>query len=209
MKRKIFVLGDSISIEYGPYLRECLGKQFDYDRKRGEEALIDLNQPVGANGGDSNCVLEYLREQTEMKIHYDILLLNCGLHDIRTNIDTKEKQVPQEVYRNNLENIMELCSCSTKKTIWISTTPVDDAQHAKYEKTFRRYNEDIKQYNKIAENIMGQYKIPIIDLYGYTIGLGNQLYYDHVHYREEIRALQGAFIAENIRLLLQSEYIVL
>ena len=206
MKRRIFVLGDSISIQYGPYLRECLGEQFNYDRKRGDEALIDLNQPIGANGGDSSCVLDYLKEQAKIKNFYDILLLNCGLHDIRINIDTGEKQVCQKNYQNNLVSIMDICIPLTRKTIWISTTPVNDAQHARHEKTFMRSNEDVKQYNKIAESIMDQYNIPMIDLYGYTIGLGNQLYYDHVHYKEDIRALQGVFIADNIRRLLQSEY---
>ncbi|KIE48240.1 hypothetical protein U732_4009 [Clostridium argentinense CDC 2741] len=62
--RSLFVIGDSISIHYGPYLREMIKDKFAYDRKRGlEHALIDLDKPVGANIGDSSMVLEYLQEE--------------------------------------------------------------------------------------------------------------------------------------------------
>ncbi|MEM7108775.1 MAG: hypothetical protein AAF519_11155, partial [Bacteroidota bacterium] len=60
---KIFVIGDSISIHYGPYLAQYLGTDFQYARKGDNgEAFKNLDIPVGANGGDSRMVLDYLRE---------------------------------------------------------------------------------------------------------------------------------------------------
>ena len=35
MKHKVFVIGDSVSIHYGPYLKTMIVDKFDYDRKRG------------------------------------------------------------------------------------------------------------------------------------------------------------------------------
>lgn len=32
---RLFVIGDSISIHYGPHLQRLLGATFDYDRKGG------------------------------------------------------------------------------------------------------------------------------------------------------------------------------
>lgn len=57
-KRKIFVIGDSVSIHYGPYLKKMIKHKFEYDRKRGmEDALTDLDRPIGANAGDSGVVM--------------------------------------------------------------------------------------------------------------------------------------------------------
>ena len=60
-KKKVFVIGDSISIQYGPYLKKFIEGKYLYDRKRDNgEAMQDLNKPVGANGGDSRMVVDYL-----------------------------------------------------------------------------------------------------------------------------------------------------
>lgn len=49
---RLFVIGDSISIFYGPYLKKYVEGKFDYDRKRDKgEAMKNLDNPVGANGG--------------------------------------------------------------------------------------------------------------------------------------------------------------
>ncbi len=50
-------------------------------------------------------------------------------------------------------------------------------------------------YNAIAESVMNNNKIPIIDLYSFTLNLGDDPYCDHVHFKENIRQLQAAFIA--------------
>ena len=83
-RRDVFIIGDSISIHYGPYLKKYISNNYNYDRKRGlEVALKDLDNPVGANAGDSRMVLQYLKEEQEKETKYDVLLINCGDHDIR------------------------------------------------------------------------------------------------------------------------------
>lgn len=62
--RQLFILGDSISIHYGPYLEQMVKKHFIYARKEGlNEALKNLDYPTGANGGDSSMVRAYLQER--------------------------------------------------------------------------------------------------------------------------------------------------
>jgi lysophospholipase L1-like esterase len=80
---RIYVLGDSISIQYGLYLQKYLEGVMEYNRKQGdEEALLNLDKPQGANGGDSGMVLSFLRARAASGgIDADLLLLNCGLHD--------------------------------------------------------------------------------------------------------------------------------
>jgi len=60
--KKLYVIGDSISMHYGPDLEAMLESVMAYSRKSGqEEALKNLDRPAGANGGDSSMVLAYLR----------------------------------------------------------------------------------------------------------------------------------------------------
>ena len=93
----LFVVGDSISVQYGPYLEQYLKGRFDYVRRGGEDelAVINLNIPQGANRGDSTMVLAYLQaRQNYDPINADLLMINCGLHDIKTDPTTRARIVP-------------------------------------------------------------------------------------------------------------------
>ncbi len=199
-KPEVFVIGDSISIQYGPYLEGALGDDFLYARKSGEEeALKDLDHPQGANGGDSSMVLDYVTTMmTDDSFKPDLLLLNSGLHDIKSDPESGEKQVPLEQYRENLLNIIGLLSQRGIRLIWIRTTPVDDERHNSMCKGFYRFSCDVRDYNNAADSIMHSYGIPVIDLHEYTLRLDGELYCDKVHFTDEVRKAQGEYIAQNI-----------
>ena len=186
--KKLFVIGDSISIHYGPYLKEYLRGKMEYGRKGENGEVGDINQVSDMNGGDSCHVLEYLREMKQSD--YDILMLNCGLHDIKT---TEGRQVEPVQYEENLRAILD--TVSPQKVVWVTTTPVDDEQHHAHMKHFSRYNKDVVLYNEIAARVMRENHVSIIDLYHFTEQLGTDIYADHVHYIEEVRKLQAAYIA--------------
>ena len=61
-----------------------------------------------------------------------------------------------------------------------------------------RFAKDLKEYNRIADSIFTAHKIPIIDLHDFTQNLGDKHFTDHVHYDEEARKLQAAFIAGSL-----------
>jgi hypothetical protein len=66
-KKTVFVIGDSISIHYGPFLKKMVNEKYNYDRKGNmEDALKNLDKAIGANGGDSSMVLEYLNSHDEI-----------------------------------------------------------------------------------------------------------------------------------------------
>lgn len=192
--RTVFVIGDSISIHYGPYLRTMLAGR--YDRKQGErQALIDLDKPAGGNGGDSSRVLNYLSQEREKGVAYDILLINCGLHDIKTNPGTEAKQIPIEDYRENLRRIAALARQMANDVVWIRTTDAVEEIHNTPNVPFRRFHADVVRYNEAADHIFGDAGIPILDLYGFSRTFGNAAFCDHVHNTEEVRRQQAAFIA--------------
>lgn len=195
-KRNLFIIGDSVSIHYGPYLKKMTEYKFNYDRKRGiEQALEDLDTPIGANAGDSKMVLQYLQEEYAKNTKYDILIINCGLHDVRVDRLTNKIQVELKEYEMNLSKIIEVSKSMANKTIWVGLTPVIDEIHNSRKEGFLRYNKDVVKYDTVAMKIMKALKIPCIDMYNFTQSLGEDVYSDHVHFKNQVRKLHAAFIA--------------
>jgi lysophospholipase L1-like esterase len=196
----IFLIGDSISIHYGPALESALrGTGIHYSRKEGVDAAKqNMDQALGANGGDSSRVLAYLRHclAEGPAITADTLVINCGLHDIKTDPATGAKQVPLEDYGKNLEAIVELVSKTMgRRLIWMRTTPCDENIHNARSKSFYRFAADCAAYNRAADAIMAAHGVPEIDLFTFTQNLGPELFCDHVHFLEPVRHRQAAVIA--------------
>jgi len=196
--RKLYVLGDSISVHYGPYLAQMLRGVLAYGRKEPVAQLSpDLPYPADANGGDSNMVLAYLREHLAV-FSPDPLLLNCGLYDLRTDPQDGAKQVPPDRYRANLHEIAQLVGRHTVRAFWVRTTPLDDEARNSRSVGFHRFHRDVILYNEIADAAFERAGVPIIDLYTFTLNLGDGLYCDHVHFTTRVRELQAAYIAGSL-----------
>ncbi|WP_317964671.1 hypothetical protein [Paenibacillus sp. CCS19] len=55
-------------------------------------------------------------------MRYDLLLLNCGLHDIKSDPATESKQVPIQQYRDNLAQIVAISREMSTELISVRTT---------------------------------------------------------------------------------------
>jgi len=196
---RVFLIGDSISIYYTPYLAKYLEGYYTFDRKTGiDESMRNLDIATGANGGDSKMVLDYLTTRiTDPAFQPDILLINCGLHDIKRDMVNGTAQVDSVHYRSNLEEIFTLASRKKIKVIWISTTPVVDSIHNAKAKDYTRHEKDVEAYNAIAADISSRHHATVIDLFTFTKKLDTtaRYYIDHVHFNDATRRLQAAFIA--------------
>jgi hypothetical protein len=202
--KRLFLLGDSISLHYGPFLGNYLEGRCTVRGKEGEgEALNNLDTPMGGNGGDSGMELEYLSRRPDA-MDCDIFLFNCGLHDIKGDLQTGGLQVPVERYQANLEAICALLEKHPLKAAFIRSTPVDDFLHARRNRSFSRKNADLTRYNALADKIMEARGIPRIDLYGFTRSLGSGIFQDHIHFIPEVRRLQAAYIGGAVDILLGS-----
>src|SRR5690606_29308428 len=97
-----FLIGDSISVHYGPFLEQYLADLVIIQRKDGdEEALKDLDIPAGASGGDSRMVLDFLKVKVlDTDFRPDYFIFNYGLHDIKHNPPNGEIQVSLDQYKS-------------------------------------------------------------------------------------------------------------
>jgi hypothetical protein len=151
---KLFLIGDSISVQYSSFLEKYVDGFVLFDRKRDDgQVEKDFDVPTGANGGDSQMVPAYLRTKVkDPSSNPDYLLLTCGLHNIRRNSSTNKIQVEEQQYGENLDAIIEMLRGKSIQLIWIRTTPVVDSIHNVRQHPFCRYSADLLLYNKIAEN---------------------------------------------------------
>ena len=193
----LYLIGDSISLHYGPYLQAYLDGVMTYARKEGEdEALLNLDNPQGANGGDSGMVRAFLAAKVAAgDLDADLLLVNAGLHDIKTDPVTGARQVPLDQYTANLRAIVDLAETLPARLVWIRTTPCDERVHNRPDMAFHRFAADCDAYNAAADAVMAAAGVPVIDLHTFTRNLGPDLYCDHVHFHEHVREKQAAFIA--------------
>jgi len=199
MKKQLFVLGDSISMHYGPFLETFVADRFTCTRKGEKNADPgDLNLGNDINGGDSALVRKYLDARIARGFKPDLLLLNCGLHDIKTDPASGAKQVSIIPYEENLMAISRLLQMAGIQTVWVRTTPVDETIHNRIVDAFWRFDQDVGAYNAVADAVFIAAGTPMIDLYGFTKALGGHPFCDHVHFTEEVRRLQAAFIAGHL-----------
>lgn len=203
----LFVLGDSISINYGPYLSALLPDGWHYARKT---AIPGTTFALSENGKDSDTCRQYLEYRfAQGGFAPDVLLLNCGLHDIKRDPVTDKRQVSAEDYSENLRVMRDLLHAKGIRLIWVNTTPVDDAHHARHSAEFVRRNADVIAVNTAAAAIFDAHSIPTIDLYGFTshlTAIEQPLYGDHVHFTEAVCRMQAAYIAGALVSLHEERY---
>jgi len=196
---KVLLIGDSISLDYGTYLPNFLDEGIHvYDKPGRDEAYKDLDTPLGGNGGDSSMVLSYLRElQEQKKLNCDLFVFNCGLHDIKRSRETDDIQVPIDEYIKNLHSILDIMQAHHIPTVYINSTPSATERYGRI-RSFYRLTEDMPVYNRAAQQVMVERKIPVIDLFAFTCALGltgDDLFRDHTHFLPEVIQLHAAHIA--------------
>lgn len=206
--KQLYVIGDSISIEYGPSLEAALSPGIAYARKEGlNEAMANLDIPTGANGGDSSMVLAFLKTLcADPAFQPDILAINAGLHDMKCAADGSH-QIELDAYRANLSAMVSLCAERQTTMVWIRTTPIDDVM-ALRNPSFSRCQADVDRYNAVADEVMTGGAVPMLDLHGMTANLEIDepiLWRDHAHFHPSVYTAQGQWLAARISAILLAD----
>ena len=148
---KVLLAGDSISFGYGPHVQA---------RFNGVCEVTNLP----ANSGTSANLLAHLDEWL-VRPAFDIIHLNCGLHDLARERNAAGPRVGLEQYEANLREIFRRLKRETRSLLaWATITPVIDERHAA-RKGFDRYEKDVEAYNVAALRAAQAAGLPVDDLH--------------------------------------------
>ena len=167
--KKVLLLGDSIRIHYGRYVKLALERE------------AEVLQP------EDNCrFAEYLLRHlhlvhTTLKLDdtVDAVHWNAGLWDELVMPDG-EPLTPPEVYRYYLDRISRnLRSLYPRaKIIFATSTAVIESSCG----TYKHYNRQIREYNAIGKEIALAHGFQINDLYALTENIPAEYHSDNTHF---------------------------
>ena len=184
--KKVLLIGDSISMGYGPHVEALLAAKAEVRRNPGNAGDTD-NTLAG--------VAAWLAEFPPDVVHF-----NCGLHDIKGNRKTGARQVPLDRYVRNLPKILDILRGSGAALIWATTTPVVEDKH-QASRDFDRLNRDVDVYNAAARSIVQAAGVVLDDLHAAVTrkGIDTIIAPDGVHFTEDGYRYLGQVVAECIR----------
>ncbi len=184
------IIGDSISLGYTPTVER-------------ELASIARVRHCPGNSGDSANLLANLRTWLA-EPRPDLVVLNCGLHDVRRERNTGNPQVPIDQYRSNLRAAFETIRTTGCSIVWATTTPVIEDRH-QASKPWDRWNKDIDAYNDVALELAREAGALIIDLHAAAraLGLDAAISNDGVHFTHGAYEALGQMLAAQLREILQ------
>ena len=148
---RVLLLGDSIRMSYQPHVKRLL------------DGRAEVTGPAD-NCQYSLFTLSSLGRWIVELGQPDIVHWNNGIHDSGHNPGRSPVQIPIDMYRANLEFILDQLTAMTPKVVWATTTPVHpDRPFSDTAWAWR--NEEIDQYNRVARDLMESRGIPINDLH--------------------------------------------
>ena len=111
---------------------------------------------------------------------FDVVHWNAGLWDCLRMFE-EEPHTPTEIYAYYIDRICVRIKklCPNAKVIFATSTRVISE---KMDIGFKRYNEDIEEYNRIAVEIVKKHGFAVNDLYKTSASLPEEAHSDPVHY---------------------------
>ena len=183
--KKIVLIGDSIRLGYDKFIRDSFS------------GIAEIYSP------DENCrFAEYvLRYAHEWKgaggwpSDVDVVHYNAGLWDA-LRLFGDEPLTPIETYGQLIARIDKRLRLifPKAKIIFATNTAV---QEEKYSGDFKRYNSEIREYNKVAVDSLKDTDTIINDLYAVTENLPEECHSDMTHFNTEagVRAVGGKVLS--------------
>jgi isoamyl acetate esterase len=186
LSMKVALIGDSIRMNAESFVRNRLSQRFRL-----------TSPPV--NCESSHKVAEQIGEWVP-RGEFDLVHINCGLHDIRYDPGRDRPVSSPQEYEANLRKIFAHLATSGAAVIWATSTPIDEAMHNGI-KPSRRFRADLLEYNRLSVSLARGFGFRIHDLHDLLsqASLESLLLPDGVHYNRTGNALIGQHIADAIQ----------
>ncbi|MES2597327.1 MAG: SGNH/GDSL hydrolase family protein [Verrucomicrobiota bacterium] len=166
-KKRLLILGDSISIGYTPYVQKMLADEMVVIRPMRD------GKPENCSGTTSGVAnLDRWLQLDGGK--WDVIHFNWGLHDLKhvkaggakgaaSDLATDPPQATVEVYEKHLREIVAKLKATGAKLVFATTTPVTEEPMKVY-----RNNADVIRYNEAALRVMKDNNVAVNDLYSFV-----------------------------------------
>ncbi len=165
-RKRVLILGDSISIGYTPIVQKMLADE-----------MVVL-RPMAKNGKAENCsgttsgVANIDRWLQIDGGKWDVIHFNWGLHDLKhmkadgktmSGLATDPPQATVEVYEKHIREIVAKLKATGARLVFATTTPAPDGAMKVY-----RTDADVVRYNDAALRVMKENSIAVNDLYSFA-----------------------------------------
>lgn len=164
---KVLVIGDSIvngnsDYEFGGWVNRLKIDSMKYNKDLGFQNL-------GVSGDDSSGIVKRLKIEIEKYLYVKeqklILLFSFGTNDSRFSQKTNSRNVPHDIFRNNLNKILKICLEYNCDIIFTGIFKVDESkvQPLEYHKTEFYDNETIFEYDNLIKEFCYKNKLEFIE----------------------------------------------
>lgn len=192
---RVFLIGDSISIGYTPFVKQFL---------EGKAIVTRPGQNCNGTRMGVEKIDDWLGDGS-----YDLIHFNFGLHDMKhvdpatgkgSNNPGDPVQSELPVYKKNLQLIIDRLKQTGARLVFATSTPVPEKSNL-----VMREPELLLKYNKTAIRLMKKNKIVVNDLFGFAQPLVSMHQNPNdVHFTEKGYELLGREVAAVILQQLKS-----
>lgn len=167
--KNVLLIGDSIRMGYDKATKKTL------------EGKANIYFPA-ENCRFASYVLRYIHEYKSLVKDGDVDVIhwNAGLWDC-LRLFEEEPHTPIDVYAYYIDRICLRIKKFFPKTKVIFATSTRVLSE-KMDKDFKRYNEEIEKYNKVAVDVVKKHGFTVNDLYAVSAALPDEAHSDPVHY---------------------------
>ena len=189
-KRRVLILGDSISMGYTPVVKRLL---------REDTWVV---RPAENCEGTTKGVRNIDRWLQLDGAPFDLIWFNFGLHDLKrvkangrnSNDPQDRRQAEPEVYERQLRTIVAALKQTGSALVFATTTPVPRGGVRPH-----RDVEDPARYNAIARAVMKENGVAVVDLYAFALARQREIQPRvDVHFTKAGSAALGRQVADQI-----------
>jgi acyl-CoA thioesterase-1 len=197
-KKRVLILGDSISIGYTPVVQKKMSADTIVLRPmRGDKPENCSDTVSGTQNIDRWLQID--------GGHWDVIHFNWGLHDVKHMSDGKpsnsESDPPNstvQAYAKQLGEIVGKLKATGAKLVFATTTPVPEGV-----KPYRN-DADVVKYNEAALRIMKENGIAVDDLYAFVKARQSEIQRpQNVHFTEAGSEALGEEVVKSVRAALK------
>ena len=189
-KRRVLILGDSISMGYTPIVKRLMR----------DDTLV--MRPKENCAGTTKGVANIDRWLQIEGGRFDLIWFNFGLHDLKrvkangknSNNPADPRQAEPAVYEAQLREIVAKLKATGSALVFATTTPVPAGGVRPH-----RDVEDPQRYNEIARGIMRENAVDVVDLYAFAFARSAEIQPRvDVHFTKSGSAALGREVADQI-----------